>query len=140
MSSVLNRLAWTAADASHTVCTILSPHGLFVFETDVFLRTDFGAFSAGDTGICGMKFMRVDKRRIKNIVHNAAAHPVFECDGGLWKGILIVNRQGNPVYHRLCFMDDFQRLLTGGRGEHGKIILRHDDGNAPQIIHFLRHA
>lgn len=81
MFSILNRLTGTAANTSHAMRTMLFPHRLSVFKPNVFQRTNIAAFSAGNTGVSGIKFFCVNKRRIKNSIHNATVYLILKNHG-----------------------------------------------------------
>ena len=70
--SVLDSSSWAAIDAGHAVGAIFAPCRFAVDELYIMERTNFDAFSAGDTFLRCAELFRFDKQRIKHRIDNAA--------------------------------------------------------------------
>ena len=82
MFPVFNGFFGAAADTGHAMGTMVFPYGSAVFQMDILKRTDSCAFSAGNTAGCGIKFLCVDKHRVKKDVYYAAVYSVAERASG----------------------------------------------------------
>ena len=86
MVSVFNGFFWAAADTCHTVGTAAPPGGLPVLQADVVQRTVVYTDSAGDAAVCGVKFVCVDEKWIKQTVYDSAADLISYREPGCRKG------------------------------------------------------
>lgn len=130
MPPILNRLFRTTTDTCHTMRTIFSPHRFPVIHMDIPQRTHICTFSAGDTGVRCVKLLCMNKHRIKDIVDNAAVYFIFYGKMTLRELFSVLYQACGIVYMRFCKADGFQRVFSAGSGEHGYIILRHEEGKA----------
>jgi len=134
VTPVLNGLAGTAADTSHTVGAALSPYGLAACKTNIVQRTETGAFSAGYTGVGGVEFFRVHKHGIKNMIDKAAADPILQGESRPGKCRLVSDQKSGLADDGFRLPDALKSLLPRGSGKQGDIIFRHENCHAPLVV------
>ena len=116
---------------------VAAPQRLAVLQCDIVQRTEPHTFAAADTFIIGAERTRMNARPVKNRIHSVAHQTVVKIPARSGECLAL----GNPLrrfgYYRLCAFDYLTRLLFGGHGEHGDVILGHDNLSRAHVFKAL---
>lgn len=104
--SVFDSFGGAFAYTRHTVGAVFSPYRLSVFKPNIIQRTSLGTFTAGDTRVGNIKFLRVNKNWIEKGVDNSAVHFISEGNLRLRDVIVIFNMQYDAVYCAFCLFNN----------------------------------